>query len=76
MNIYHKEEKPNPDDWSDNVEKLQQMIHETYENIDESKAYIKSASTEEQKQLKRKNKRRRQAIEGFRNEIEDENKYS
>ncbi|MEK4950303.1 small acid-soluble spore protein Tlp [Bacillus sp. FSL W8-1127] len=65
--------RPNPDDRSDNVEKLQNMIHHTIENMEraeESMAY--TDSKEQLEKIKEKNERRRQSIEGFRNEIKDE----
>lgn len=64
--------KPNPDDRSDNVDKMQEMIHDTLENIDEAEDRMEWASNHEQQQIKEKNKRRKEAIEGFRNEIKDE----
>ena len=64
--------KPNPDDRSDNVDKMQEMIHDTLENIDEAEDRMEWASNHEQQQIKDKNKRRKKAIEGFRNEIKDE----
>lgn len=64
--------KPKPDDRSDNVEKLQEMIHDTYENIAEAEEHLNWASGEDRENIKEKNERRRQAIEGFRAEIKDE----
>lgn len=65
-----------PDDRSDNVEKLENMIGHTMENMDDARDYLKAHSeelSEEQKrQIKEKNRRREESIEGFRNEIEDE----
>jgi len=73
--IVNKERnKPNPDDRSDNVEKLQEMIHDTYENIAESEDHLRWASGEDKENIKAKNERRRESIEGFRAEIKDENK--
>jgi len=69
-----KKNRPNPDDRSDNVEKLQEMIHDTYENIAEAEDHLQWASGEDRENIKEKNKRRREAIEGFRDEIKDENK--
>lgn len=68
--------KPNPDDRSDNVEKLQDMIHDTMENIHEAEDHLEFASGEERENIIDKNKRRKQAIEGFRNEIKDENQHN
>lgn len=66
-----------PDDRSDNVEKLQQMIDNTMENIRESRDYMKAhadeMSAEQRAQMQAKNERREQSIEGFRSEIKDEN---
>lgn len=64
--------KPNPDDRSDNVEKLEQMIHDTYENIAEAEEHLQWASGEDRENIIAKNERRRRAIEGFREEIKDE----
>lgn len=64
--------RPNPDDRSDNVEKLQEMIHNTIENIEEAEESMKTASPEQRAQIEAKNERRRQSIEGMRQEIKDE----
>lgn len=45
-----KSYQSNPDDRSDNVEKLQDMIENTLDNIDESEAAM-SVSTETEKQM-------------------------
>lgn len=72
MIMSHEKRRPNPDDRSDNVEKLQQMIHDTYENIAEAEESLDSASGEHRQNILAKNKRRRKAIQGFREEIKDE----
>lgn len=64
--------KPNPDDRSDNVEKLQEMIHNTLEKYYEAEEKLDDVSPEEREKILAKNKRRREAIEGFRDEIRDE----
>lgn len=64
--------KPNPDDRSDNVEKLQSMIHHTIENMEEAEEAMEFSSAEDQAQIQAKNEHRREAIEGFRSEIKDE----
>jgi small acid-soluble spore protein (thioredoxin-like protein) len=66
--------KPKPDDRSDNVEKLQSMIDDTIENIEaaeESLQFTDSATQREQ--IEAKNERRRESIDNFRSEIKDEN---
>jgi len=64
--------QPNPDDRSDNVEKLQNMIEDTIQNIEKSEETLENASGEDKQQIMSKNKRREEAIEGFREEIKDE----
>ncbi|WP_102028328.1 small acid-soluble spore protein Tlp [Salirhabdus sp. Marseille-P4669] len=70
MNHYHN--KPKPDDRSDNVEKLQQMIHDTIENMEEAEESAQFANEQDRQDIEAKNERRRHAIEGFRSEIKDE----
>ncbi|AKI92259.1 small acid-soluble spore protein Tlp [Bacillus subtilis] len=65
-------QQPNPDDRSDNVEKLQDMVQNTIENIEEAEASMEFASGEDKQRIKEKNTRREQSIEAFRNEIQDE----
>jgi small acid-soluble spore protein (thioredoxin-like protein) len=66
-----------PDDRSDNVEKLQNMIENTMENIRESRDYMKAhkqeMTAEQYAQMQEKNERREQSIENYRAEIKDEN---
>lgn len=67
---------PNPDDRSDNVEKLQRSIDNTMANIREAGDFVKAHGDEMHAQDKddilAKNDRRERAIEGFRDEIRDE----
>ncbi|WP_412975541.1 small acid-soluble spore protein Tlp [Ornithinibacillus sp. 179-J 7C1 HS] len=67
-----KQQSPKPDDRSDNVEKLQNMVQNTIENIEEAHETMQFASGEEKQKIIDKNKRREEAIEGFRSEIKDE----
>jgi small acid-soluble spore protein (thioredoxin-like protein) len=64
--------RPNPDDRSDNVEKLQEMIANTIENIEEAEGSMEFASPEERQKIEAKNGRRREALEGMRMEVKDE----
>lgn len=64
--------KPKPDDRSDNVEKLQNMIHDTIENMEEAEETMEFSDREQKQQIADKNDRRRQSIEGMRKEIKDE----
>ncbi|SHJ93859.1 small acid-soluble spore protein Tlp [Desulforamulus aeronauticus] len=63
-----------PDDRSDNVEKLQNMVQNTIENLEEAHETLQNSSlSKEQKQdILAKNKKREESIRGFRKEIKDE----
>ncbi len=65
-----------PDDRSDNVEKLQEMVQNTKGNLEESEAYLNEHGDEinaaEKSQLNEKNENRRDSISGMREEIKDE----
>jgi small acid-soluble spore protein (thioredoxin-like protein) len=65
-------QRPNPDDRSDNVEKLQDMVQNTIENIEEAEETMQFASPEERDKIADKNKRREEAIAAMRDEIKDE----
>jgi small acid-soluble spore protein (thioredoxin-like protein) len=73
--------KPNPDDRSDNVEKLQSMIQHTIQNMEEAEESLEFANDDTHRaQIEAKNERRRESIDSFRAEIKDEanaqgNKY-
>lgn len=71
MTDKHKYE-PKPDDRSDNVEKLQEMVQDTIQNLEESHETMKHSSGNERDKIEAKNKRREEAIEGMRQEIKDE----
>ncbi len=64
--------RPNPDDRSDNVEKLQNNVQNTIENIEAAHDTMQFASSEEKQQIEEKNRRREEAISGMRAEIKDE----
>ena len=65
--------KPKPDDRSDNVERIQQNIDMTIQNMELADELIEKISDPKAKEaLREKNDRRRQALEGMRNEIKDE----
>lgn len=65
-----------PDDRSDNVEKLQETVQNTKENLEESESYLdehaEELSPEEVEALNNKNENRRNAIPGLQSEIKDE----
>jgi small acid-soluble spore protein (thioredoxin-like protein) len=65
--------QPKPDDRSDNVEKLQSMIHNTEENIQAAEESLKFTDSDTQRQqIEAKNERRKESIDSFRSEIKDE----
>lgn len=64
--------RPNPDDRSDNVEKLQSMIVHTIENMDEAEEAMKYANAEDLARIEAKNERRRESLASFRSEIKNE----
>ncbi|AEH53414.1 MULTISPECIES: small acid-soluble spore protein Tlp [Heyndrickxia] len=68
--------RPKPDDRSDNVEKLQNMIHNTIENMESAEESLAVTSDETQiQQIKEKNERRRESLEAMRTEVKDEAAY-
>ncbi|OZU90217.1 small acid-soluble spore protein Tlp [Virgibacillus indicus] len=66
---------PKPDDLSDNVEKLQNMVQDTIQNIEKSHETMEFSSGEGKEQIAEKNKRREEAIQGMREEIKDEYRH-
>ncbi|MFP7466036.1 small acid-soluble spore protein Tlp [Bacillus safensis] len=67
-----KSYQSNPDDRSDNVEKLQDMIENTLDNIDESEAAMSLSTDAEKQMIKQKNENRKMSIDAMRSEIKDE----
>ncbi|QST01692.1 small acid-soluble spore protein Tlp [Pontibacillus sp. ALD_SL1] len=66
----------NPDDRSDNVEKLQEMVQNTIHNLEAAHETMQFSSEEEKQKIMDKNKRREESIASFRNEIKDEAKHN
>lgn len=65
--------KHNPDDRRDNVEKIQNNITNTIQNIELTEEAIQSADNPDvKKNLKAKNARREEALNAMRVEIQDE----
>ncbi|MFJ5771825.1 small acid-soluble spore protein Tlp [Psychrobacillus sp. NPDC093180] len=62
----------NPDDRSDNVEKLQDMVKNTKDNMEAAEELMAYTSGEEREAIKQKNERREESLEGFQKEIIDE----
>lgn len=66
------DKRPKPDDRSDNYEKLDNMVEDALANYAEAEERLEWAPEHEQEQIKEKNKRRKEAIKNYRNEMEDE----
>ena len=65
--------KHNPDDRSDNVERIQENIDNTIRNMELAEEMIEKTSDRKmKKELSEKNERRRDALNGLRSEIRDE----
>lgn len=65
--------KPKPDDRKDNVDRIQRNIDMTIHNIEAAEEMIAETDDEKSKRdLKAKNERRRQALDGMRQEVKDE----
>jgi len=68
-----KNNRPNPDNREDNVDKIQKNIDYTIKNMEAAEEMIAETSDENTKKaLSKKNGRRRQALDGMRSEIKDE----
>lgn len=69
-------DKPKPDDRSDNAEKIEFNIGKTIQNMELAEEMIHKTDDERMKRaLQEKNKRREDALEGMREEIKDEANY-
>ncbi|PPA69933.1 small acid-soluble spore protein Tlp [Jeotgalibacillus proteolyticus] len=64
--------RPNPDDRSDNAEKLKEMVQNTLENIEAAEETMVFSNDKEKEAIKRKNERRNDSIDSMRSEIKDE----
>ncbi|MCP3025973.1 small acid-soluble spore protein Tlp [Halobacillus sp. A5] len=69
------EQKPNPDNREDNVERLQEAVQNTIENIEASHETMNMADGKDREQIENKNKKREQALEAMRKEISDEARH-
>ena len=64
--------RPKPDDRSDNVKKLKKMVNNTKENMEAAEETMEHTSGNDREAIREKNERRKDSIEGFRREILDE----
>jgi small acid-soluble spore protein (thioredoxin-like protein) len=67
---------PKPDDRRDNVDKLQEQVVDTIENLEEAHETMQMDISQEQREaIKAKNLRRERAIRAKRDEIKDEYEF-
>ncbi|TVY10135.1 small acid-soluble spore protein Tlp [Paenibacillus cremeus] len=68
-----------PDNRADNLDHLQNAISDTIENLSEAEDYLDEhadeISPQDRQAIESKNDRRRQSIEGFKSEMQDEAAY-
>ncbi|MGI6622018.1 MAG: small acid-soluble spore protein Tlp [Clostridiaceae bacterium] len=65
--------KPKPDDRRDNARKIRNNIDNTIENIELAEEMIRTVDNQKtQRELQAKNDRRKEAVEGMRQELKDE----
>jgi small acid-soluble spore protein (thioredoxin-like protein) len=70
-----EQNKANPDDRSDNVEKLQEAVYNTIENMNEAREAAEFSNEKDRAAIEAKNERRMESIEGMRKEIKEEAAY-
>ncbi|WP_459500115.1 small acid-soluble spore protein Tlp [Bacillus sp. C1] len=66
----------NPDDRSDNVEKLQEMVQNTIDNFNEAKETAALSNEKDRAAIEAKNQRRLESIDSLKSEIKDETEYN
>ncbi|MFC7060332.1 small acid-soluble spore protein Tlp [Halobacillus seohaensis] len=64
--------RTNPDNREDNVERLQEAVQNTIENIEASHDTMEMASEKDRALIEKKNKKREESLGGMRQEIMDE----
>jgi len=67
-NLRHRK----PDDRSNNVERIRDIVKNTEEKVQEAEMSMEFADPLESNRLKEKNKRRKQSIEALKEEMKDE----
>ena len=63
---------PKPDDRSNNVERIREIIQNTEGNLHEAEISMEFADPTQRAQIGQKNERRKQSIEGLKEEMKDE----
>jgi len=64
--------KPNPDDRSDNAQKIKKIIKNTEENLHEAEISMEFSNPSERQMIEEKNERRKQSMESLKAEMKDE----
>ena len=63
---------PKPDDRSNNVERIREIVHNTEDNLHEAEISMEFADPVQRAQISAKNARREQSIEALKEEMQDE----
>ena len=63
---------PKPDDRSNNVERIREIVHNTEDNLHEAEISMEFADPEQRAEISAKNVRRKRSIEVLKEEIHDE----
>jgi len=63
---------PKPDDRSNNVERIREIVHNTEDNLHEAEISMEFADPEQRAELNEKNARRKRSIEALKEEMQDE----
>ncbi|WP_411953247.1 small acid-soluble spore protein Tlp [Alkalibacillus sp. S2W] len=69
------QKKPNPDERRDNMKKIQENLNNTLENMQEAEDSMETASEFQEEEIKKKNARRIEAVDGMRDELRDEHAH-
>ena len=64
--------KPNPDDRSDNAQKIKRIIKNTEENLHEAEISMEFSNPSERQMIEEKNERRKQSMDSLKAEMKDE----
>ena len=65
-------DRAKPDDRSDNVEKLQDIVQNTIGNMEAAEETLAFSNGKDKEAIQAKNERRKESIDGMRREIIDE----
>jgi len=67
---------PKPDDRSDNAKKIQEMINNTKENMNEAEASMKFGNEQDRQNALAKNQRREESLSALESELRDEQAFN